>query len=144
MGCSYSVQGRIPLKCSSERGVRAIDAALAAMEEELGRMFGAGLVHPTSGGTYLEVNIGDSMSYGSAGRVDEVLKDFAEAYASAGAVLATECDGSRDILVVGANELACMDAEIAYVEAEAAELGKTLTSLRLARARFTGGDLDGN
>jgi hypothetical protein len=125
MGCSYSLMGTIPMK----KGVTA--EAIEALHEGVGE----GLYFNLDN---LEVAIGDSMSYGCACAIDEALEAFAQKWASKAAVLHSECDGGRSTLVVGPDEVACAEAEIAHVETEAEEKVKQLKELRLNLARLKG------
>jgi len=111
MGCYYKIAGKIPLKP---------DVPPSAVEELQGRLGNAEI--DIEDGPRLHVFFADATSYGWACEIDDLLVDFAEKYASMGAVLEVGCDGEAGVLAVGPDKRSRLRAEIEHIDKQVDEL----------------------
>lgn len=106
MGCHYYVSGTIPLKADVP------EAAIDQLREDLE----CENTEVEARGGLLHVAVGGQMGHSHACEIDDLLQNFAEGHAKAAAVFETEYEyGEHGELIVGPNERAKLEAELAYV-----------------------------
>lgn len=127
MGCHYSVTGKIPVDPANPKLRTAVEDTFSDWP-----YLDCGL---SDDRTEFGVYIGDSMSYSTACGIDEDLIKFAQQFATAPAVLRTECDGESEKLFVGPAGYDFLQAVIDDTDSEIAALQERRRRLVEEKAR---------